>query len=585
MTSEQILIGAGLTVVLAVASQLLAARVRVPAIIVLLPVGFAAGAITDDIHPDRLIGPSFSPLVSLAVAVILYDAGLGLDLRRLTGDTRRTVVRLVWIGTVLTAPAAGFTAAPLLGMSGAAAAMLGAILVVSGPTVVGPLLNFVRPTERVQRVLVWEGSLIDAVGGILGALVFHALIEERHREFGLGLLEFAASVAVGLAGGALGALVLWWLLVRVRLGEVLGTSAQLAAVVGVAAVCDAVRDDTGLIAAIVMGVVVATVPAFDLPARRTFFETLVSLIVGVLFVSISSTVTWASVQPVLLPSLGLVAVLVLAVRPLVAALSTVRTGLAEGERAFLGWMAPRGIVAASTAATFSTGLAEAGFDGAEKILPVTFLVIVATVTLYGLTAVPVARLLKVTRPARSRPLLVGGEPWTVELAGVLRSAGLDVLLWAGRDEQRERIAAAGLELADGELLATALGEGAEQEGITAVYLLTAEDEFNALAAAVLHDESDVPVYRLPAAAPGPGVVGAAPATMLLPAGLTGPELARRHAAGAPVLRRPADGELPPGHDLLFTLDRTGHLRPATADGTPATPADTTERIVLGPSPS
>ncbi|MFJ1758194.1 sodium:proton exchanger [Kitasatospora sp. NPDC088134] len=582
MTSEQILIGAGLTVVLAVASQLLAARVRVPAIIVLLPVGFAAGAVTDDIRPDRLIGPSFPPLVSLAVAVILYDAGLGLDLRRLTGATRRTVVRLVWIGTVLTAPAAGFAAAPLLGMSGAAAAMLGTILVVSGPTVVGPLLNFVRPTERVQRVLVWEGSLIDAVGGILGALVFHALVEERHRQFGLGLLEFAASVAVGLAGGALGALLLWWLLVRVRLGEVLATSAQLAAVVGVAAVCDAVRDDTGLIAAIVMGVVVATVPAFDLPARRTFFETLVSLIVGVLFVSISSTVTWASVRPVLLPALGLVAVLVLVVRPVVAALSTVRTGLSEGERAFLGWMAPRGIVAASTAATFSAGLAEAGFEGADKILPATFLVIVATVTLYGLTAVPVARLLKVTRPARSRPLLVGGEPWTVELAGVLRSAGLDVLLWAGRDEQRERIAAAGLELADGELLATALGEGAEQEGITAVYLLTAEDEFNALAAAVLHDESGIPVYRLPAAAPGPGVTGATPATALLPAGLTGPELARRHAAGAPLLRRPADGDLPPGHDLLFTLDRAGHLRPATTHGTPA---DTTERIVLGPAPS
>ncbi|GLW70857.1 hypothetical protein Kpho02_31560 [Kitasatospora phosalacinea] len=583
MTSEQILIGSGLTVVLAVASQLLAARLHVPAIIVLLPVGFAAGAVTDDVHPDQLLGPAFSPLVSLAVAVILYDAGLGLDLRKLTGHTRHAVVRLVWIGTVLTAPAAALAAAPLLGVSGQAAAMLGAVLVVSGPTVVGPLLNFVRPTERVQRILVWEGSLIDPVGGILGALVYHALLSEQHRKFGSGLLEFAASMGLGLLGGLLGAALLWWLLVRVRLGEVLATSAQLAAVVGVAALCDALREDTGLIAAIVMGVVVATVPAFDLPARRTFFETLVSLVVGVLFVSISSTVTWASVRPVLLPSLALVAVLVLVVRPVVASLSTVGTDLAEGERAFLGWMAPRGIVAASTAATFSTGLAAAGVGGAEKILPATFLVIVLTVTLYGLTAVPVARLLRVTRPARSRPLLVGGEPWTVELATVLRSAGLDVLLWAGRDEQRARISAAGLELADGELLAAASGEGAEQEGVTAVYLLTAEDEFNALAAAVLHDGSELPVFRLPAAAPGPGVVGDAPAAMVLPAALTGPELARRHAAGARILRRPADGELPPGHDLLFTLDRAGHLLPATLYGEPAQPGQVTERIVLGPS--
>ncbi|ROR45909.1 cation:proton antiporter [Kitasatospora cineracea] len=583
MTSEQILIGAGLTVVLAVASQLLAARLRIPAIIVLLPVGFAAGAVTDDVHPDRLLGPAFSPLVSLAVAVVLYDAGLGLDLRRLTGHTRHAVVRLVWVGTLLTAPAAAFAAAPLLGLSGAAAAMLGAVLVVSGPTVVGPLLNFVRPTERVQRILVWEGSLIDAVGGILGALVFHALVGQQHRQFGRGLLEFAASVGLGLLGGLLGAALLWWLLVRGRLNDVLGTSAQLAAVVGVAALCDALREDTGLIAAIVMGVVVATLPAFDLPARRTFFETLVSLVVGVLFVSISSTVAWSSVRPLLLPALGLVAVLVVVVRPVVAALSTAGTDLPEGERAFLGWMAPRGIVAASTAATFSAGLAAAGVGGADKILPATFLVIVFTVTLYGLSAVPVARLLGVARPARSRPLLVGGEPWTLELAAVLRSAGLDVLLWAGRDEQRERIAAAGLELAEGELLAAAGGEGAEQEGVTAVYLLTAEDEFNALAAAVLRDGSELPVFRLPAAAPGPGVVGDGPAATLLPAALTGPELARRHAAGARILRRPADGELPPGHDLLFTLDRSGRLAPATPHGRPVHPGQVTERIVLGPA--
>ncbi|GLW56912.1 cation:proton antiporter domain-containing protein [Kitasatospora phosalacinea] len=583
MTSEQILIGSGLTVVLAVASQLLAARLRIPAIIVLLPVGFVAGAVTDDVHPDQLLGPAFSPLVSLAVAVILYDAGLGLDLRKLTGHTRHAVVRLVWIGTVLTAPAAALAAAPLLGVSWQAAAMLGAILVVSGPTVVGPLLNFVRPTERVQRILVWEGSLIDAVGGILGALVFHALVSEQHRKFGSGMVEFAASVGLGLLGGLLGAAVLWFLLVHVRLGEVLGTSAQLAAVVGIAALCDALREDTGLISAVVMGVVVATVPAFDLPGRLTFFETLVSLVVGVLFVSISSTVTWSSVKPVVLPALALVAVLVVVVRPVVAALSTAGTDLAEGERAFLGWMAPRGIVAASTATTFAAGLAAAGVGGAEKILPATFLVIVLTVTLYGLTAVPVARLLRVTRPARSRPLLVGGEPWTVELATVLRSAGLDVLLWAGRDEQRARISAAGLELADGELLATASGEGAELEGVTAVYLLTAEDEFNALAAAVLHDESELPVFRLPAAAPGPGAVGDTPAAMVLPAALTGPELARRHAAGARILRRPADGELPPGHDLLFTLDRAGHLHPATLYGEPAHPGQVTERIVLGPA--
>jgi NhaP-type Na+/H+ or K+/H+ antiporter len=145
MTSDQILAGAGLIAVLAVGSQLLAARLRLPAIILLLPVGFTAGALTDDVHPDKLLGPAFSPLVSLAVAVILYDAGLELDLRRLTGTARRTAARLIWIGTLVTWPVAALVAAPLLHISAKAAVMLGVILIVSGPTVVGPLLNFVRP--------------------------------------------------------------------------------------------------------------------------------------------------------------------------------------------------------------------------------------------------------------------------------------------------------------------------------------------------------------------------------------------------------------------------------------------------------
>ena len=116
--------------------------------------------------------------------------------------------------------------------------MLGVILVVSGPTVVGPLLGFVRPTERLQRILVWEGSLIDPVGGILGALVFHAIMASSHKGLGSKLGQFAVSVGVGVAGGAVGAALLWLLLRKLRLGEVLGTTAQLASVIAVAAVCD-----------------------------------------------------------------------------------------------------------------------------------------------------------------------------------------------------------------------------------------------------------------------------------------------------------------------------------------------------------
>jgi NhaP-type Na+/H+ or K+/H+ antiporter len=581
VTTNQVLLGVGLILTLAAGSQVLASLLKIPAIIILLPAGFVTGAITSDVNPQDLLGSAFQPLVSLAVAVILYDAGMSLDLRKLRGHTRRVVIRLIVMGVPVTLAFGAVFAGLLLDMSSRAALMLGAILVVSGPTVIGPLLGFVRPTERLQRVLSWEGSLIDPVGGILGAVVFHAVIASTHYKPGYQLAQFLIGIGVGLAGGVAGVALLWLLLRTLRLGEVLGTIAQLASVVAVAAACDILRDDAGLISAIVMGLAVANLPGFDIPARRPFFETLVQLIIGVLFVSISATVTPASLHHLVLPSLGLIAVLVLITRPLVALLATVRTDLTAGERWFTGWMAPRGIVAASTATTFSAGLVSLHIQGAGKILPVTFLVIVVTVAVYGLTAVPVARRLGVTRPARTRPLLVGGEDWVVDLGRALRSLGLEVLMWAGFDEERQRIRQAGLELAPGELLAAATGRGAQLEGITTVLFLTAEDDFNALGSTVLQGSVDGAVYRLGAQRPGHGVV--APYTggeILFDAQLTGYELSRRYADGARIRLSAADGGAAAGGNLLFVVRADGRLAPVTRSGPPKSQAGDT-MIMLG----
>lgn len=569
VTTNQVLAGVGLILVLAVGAQVLASKIRIPALIILLPAGFIAGAVTTDVNPQRLLGAAFQPLVSLAVAVILYDAGLSLDLSKLHGHTRRIVTRLIVVGVPVTLVFAAVFAALLVGMSPRAAVMTGAILVVSGPTVVGPLLNFIRPTERLQHVLMWEGSLIDPVGGILGAVVFHAVLASARKGAGYQVGQFLIGIGIGVAGGVAGTVVLWFLLRKLRLGEVLGTTGQLASVVGVAAACDIIRDDAGLIAAVIMGLAVANMRGFDSPARRPFFETLVQLIIGVLFISISATVTPESLRHLILPTLGLVAVLALVTRPLVAQLATLRTDMPRPERWFTGWMAPRGIVAAASASTFSAGLVSHGIGGASKILPVTFLVIVATVTLYGLTAAPVARKLGVTRPERTRPLLVGGEAWVIDLACGLRSAGLDVLMWAGFEEERERIRHAGLELAPGELLAAATGRGAQLEGINAVLLLTTEDDFNALASAMLAGSLEGAVYRLGPRLPSHGVV--APYTggqILFGTGLTRYDVGRRYVAGARITSQPANGELPAGTDLLFLIRADGKLMPVTTASTP-----------------
>ena len=182
------------------------------------------------------------------------------------------LARSAW-GAPITMAFAAVLAGPLLGMSAGAALMLGAILVVSGPTVVGPLLAFVRPSDRLQRILSWEGSLIDPVGGILGAVVFHAVLASTSGGIGHPLGQFLLSFGIGAAGALVGVAVLWLCLCKLELDEVLATTAQLACVVGVAAACDIVRDDAGLIAAVLMGLAVANLRAFHVPDRRPFFET------------------------------------------------------------------------------------------------------------------------------------------------------------------------------------------------------------------------------------------------------------------------------------------------------------------------
>lgn len=583
MSEDQILLGIALTSVLAVGSQILAARLRVPSLIVLLPVGFTAGALTDVINPDRLV-PDFQALVSLAVAVILYDAGLGLRASHLRGRPRTVVTRLIVLGVLITWAACLALVVVLFRLPLPVAAMLGVILVVSGPTVVGPLLDHVGPTDAVRRILVWEGSLIDPLGGILGAVAFHVIVRSQTGQ-GLRFGMFLGSFALGLAGGAAGVALLWLTLRTLRLGGWLGTLAQLAAVVAVSAGCDMVLDDTGLIAAIVMGMAAANLPGFDMPARRPFFETVVQLVIGLLFVSISATVAPADVVPVLLPSLALVAALVLLVRPLVAFLATARTHTPAGERAFIGWMAPRGIVAASTAATFSAALVDEGVRGADEILPITFLVIVGTVLVYALTAKPVAARLGVVRPSRTRPLLVGGAPWVVDLALALRAAGLDVVMWAGLDGERHHIEQAGIELAPGELMAMATDPQARLEGITAVFLCTDDDDFNALASILVEDSVDGPVHRVrPSPDSGAAVAPYAGGDVLFGPALGRDRLAEHHARGAHFLVRPASDPVPAGHETLFLVRRDGRLEPVTGSR-PAAPEEGDARVLLGPVPA
>jgi NhaP-type Na+/H+ or K+/H+ antiporter len=584
LSTNQVLAGFGLIVVLAVGSQVLGSRLRVPALIILLPAGFIAGAITGDVNPHKLLGPAFQPLVSLSVAVILYNAGLRLNVRAALASGGHVARRLIVLGVPITWAFAGVFAGLLLGLSRGAAVMVGVILVVSGPTVVDPLMRFVQPVETVRRILSWEGSLIDPIGGVLGAVVFAAVVK-HHALSAVG--GFFLTLAVGIAGAAIAVAVLWLCLVKLQAGRALSTTSQLACIVGIAAACDIVRDESGLIAAILTGLAVANMPLFARRERDTFFETLVQLLIGLLFVSISATVTPASLKHVVLPTVGLVAILVLVTRPLVAFIATLGSDLSRGQRAFIGWMAPRGIVAAATASTFASALVAAHVGGASKILPVTFVVIVMTVALYGLSAVPVARKLGVRQVIEPFFLVVGGRPWVIDVARALGQSGVGVVMAAASQDERDQIKRAGLELARRGALADLLVGGAdipeELESMIGVLLLTREDGFNTLASTVLAAHPRLPVYRL---APHPGGFGGTwahydNAATLFPQ-LTEDDITRRYQAGSRVTSKAADGALPDGNDLLFLIGRDKHLKPVTTSRAPKPePGDTT--VVLGPA--
>lgn len=399
MTSEQIILGIGLIVVIAVGCQVLAPRLRVPALVLLLPAGFLAGIYLTPVDPEAIFGAAFTPLVNLAVAVILFHGGLELFDAPVQRSDHVIVTRLVWGGAAITWVAATLAASALLGFSPQLSLLLGAIVIVSGPTVVGPLLGFVGPQPRIRRILAWEGTLIDPVGALTAVIVFQAVQASDDPSVSGAVSSFLVAMGVGALTAALGLGMIW---VGLRLtgdNRVLGTEVLLGAVVGAAALANYLADDAGLVTAVSMGMLARPLVGERLTVVRPFFDTVVSLSIGVLFVAISSLVTPDSVAEVLWGALGVAAILVFVVRPVVAWTMTAGTTLDHRERLFLGWMAPRGIVAASTAASFGASLVAAGVPGGERLLPATFVIIAGTVALYSFTAVPVADLLKVRQAA------------------------------------------------------------------------------------------------------------------------------------------------------------------------------------------
>jgi NhaP-type Na+/H+ or K+/H+ antiporter len=595
MSTDQILLGLGLVFVLAVSSQLLAHRLGFPAIVVLLPAGFVAGIATDDVHPEALLGALYEPFVTLAVSIILFEAGLRLSFAEIAPGIRNVVVRLIAVGVLVTWLGVAVTVALLFNdMSRGVALLIGAILVVSGPTVVLPMLAFIRPTRNVRSLLKWEGVLVDPIGALLGVFVFHAVQsggagEDRIPD------EALASIGVGAFVGVAGAVLLWLLLREViRDAPTMVVPTMLMVVVAAVVVADLIREDTGFLAATLMGIALGNQALID-PSRRIdvsgalgFQATLVQLLVGVLFVLIAASVSTGDVEAVLPEALVLVAVMAFLIRPAAVLLATLRSRFTWRERAFVAWMAPRGIVAGATASAFGLQLAQEGTAGAEDVLPIVFIAIFGTVVLYGLTAPLAARALGLAGKQRVLALVVGGQPWARDLAAALKQSGVAVRMWVGAAEDRAAALDAGLDADRGRMMVGALDREAELEEITDALLLTRSDDFNSVAAADLRGEvGNGHVYRVAPDLEEPDLLPPSiEAGILGNSSLTFAELTDRFAAGARfVTRNPDENPLsddPRTELLLFAVTSRGRLRVATDGHAPDVRTGDTMIVLLSP---
>jgi len=494
--TESALFGIAIIVALSIGAQWLAWRVRWPAIVLLLLCGFAAGPVTGLVSPDQIFGDLLFPIVSISVAIILFEGGLTLrwsEMRQLD-----VVRRLVTVGVLVTWIGAALAAWWLTDLSGGLSVLLGAILVVTGPTVIMPMLRQLKLKGQVGPVLKWEGILNDPIGAVLAVLVFEALLAQH----GGAATQIAAvglirAIVAGAIGGVVGAAVLIPLIRWYWIPDHLHSPVALALVVVIFAVTNHMQHESGLLAVTLMGAIMANQNWADIKPILAFKENLRVFLIGVLFIILAARVEMASLKALTFESAVFVAVLVLIVRPVSVMLSTVGTALAWHERLYLAMISPRGIVAAAVASAFAIEMSAAGVEGADRLVPIMFLVIIGTIGFSGLLASPLSHLLKVADDRPSGYLIIGAHRLARYIAQALHERGVAVMMVDSNWSNVRAARMEGLPVYHGNIMANDIADRLPLEGIGRLLAMSSNDEANALAALRFVEQFGRPnIYQL-----------------------------------------------------------------------------------------
>jgi NhaP-type Na+/H+ or K+/H+ antiporter len=494
-------------VVLAFAVTWLGERIRVPVILPLLVTGFLVGPLFGLVNPDEILGDLLAPAVSIAVGLILFEGGLSLRLREMEGQ-QRVLWLLVSVGVLVTWLIGAVITLIFTDLSQSMAVLTGSILVVSGPTVIGPLLTLVRPSRSVASILKWESIFIDPIGALLAVITFEVILLGGAANATPGgllgdMVEFTfVGVLVGavVAYGSSIALRRHW--VPEHLLPLFGLSIALLAFM----IADGLAAESGLLATTVLGFVLANQRQLRTEQIVHFSEVVRVLLIGVLFIILSARLTTEQLRVDLPAAIALVFALVLVARPIAVALSTIGSRLDWRERTLLAGVAPRGIVAASVASVFALELEHEGVAGAEELTPLVFAVIVATVLIYGIGMGPLARALRLAERHQEGVLVLGAGRVERSVADALADSGVAVVLATTNRQDHYEARMAGRRAFYGNVLARDVDLDLDLAGIGRLLALTPNDDVNTLASTRFAPTfGGAETYQLPPRRQGTGI--------------------------------------------------------------------------------
>ncbi|WP_251517420.1 MULTISPECIES: cation:proton antiporter [Staphylococcus] len=442
---------------LGIFSQWLATRIKWPSIVVMAIIGLLVGPILGLINPQESLGHSvFSPLVSLAVAIILFEGSSTLDFRELKGISK-AVIRIITIGAGLAWILGAVALYLIFGFPIEISLVLGGLFLITGPTVIQPLLKQAKVHKNVDSILRWESIILDPIGPMLALGAFY-LFEIVEQGFELQIIvSFIVRLVIAIAIGFVASFIFMWFIKRDHIPQNLMPPIQLIFILLIFAICDEFLPESGLLAVTIFGLMMARMKRHDLIFKESdhFIENTSTIMISTVFILITSSLSLDVLKNVVSWQLFLFCfVMIVLVRPLSIILSTINTEISTRERAMVSMMAPRGIVVLTVAQFFGGLFVQKGMPMAQYITPVTFGLVFVTVVIYGFTFVPLSKVMKLSSNEPPGVILVGESMFSYHLGSKLREHNIPVMTFNLFDNKKDRAKEMDLEVFEGNLLSS-----------------------------------------------------------------------------------------------------------------------------------